>query len=392
MQSATSIVEILWRYKNHEFLSGKELNDLRLWLEESREHEDLLNELRNEKKWERDIADLLAKDSNATWNKIQKRVQELSGPVPVREGTWRQYAIAASVVILLGATILVISNKKPAYNKITTKAEAKREIYPASNTALLTLDNGMQIRLDSTVKGDIAMEENTLISKSDAGGLNYLMNKRVATVVRHNRLSTGKGNVFRLTLPDGTNVWLNSISSLRYPVNFSGVEREVELMGEAYFEVAKNRQHPFIVKTANSSIRVLGTHFNINAYPEENAMIATLLEGSVLVSNGHDSASVKPGQQAQVNRSGSLTVDSANVQRAVAWRNRLFWFQQTTFDEIMFQISRQYDIEVSYIAPVYGSFSGILPQNLPLSNLLDMLEKGGNVHFTLEGKKIVVRP
>lgn len=394
MSSAASIVQILWRYKNHEELSKEELAELREWLEESERHEDLFDDLSNSVKWDAEIAGLLKRDGDPTWNRIEQRIEELSTLATKRKMNWRPYAVAASLAILFGAGLFVwISKKRGLENdKISVNSKFKNEILAASESASLTLNDGTVIRLDTVKNGSIAIQGFTSISKVDSNGLNYNLTSPKKAEVNYNTLTTAKGSQYHLTLPDGSNVWMNVASSLRFPVSFSGNSRSVELTGEAYFEVAKDIEKPFIVHVGNSYAKVMGTHFNIRSYRDELTLKTTLFEGSVLFSNGKDSALIKPGQQAQVTNSGRLEIDNANLQQVSAWRNKLFWFQNTPFEQIMRELSRSYDIEVNNDQQVKGSFSGILPQNLPLSNLLNLLEQGGNVHFTIDGKKVGVRP
>jgi transmembrane sensor len=394
MSSSATMVNILWRYKNHEDLTEAELSELRKWLEESPDHEDLFDDLSNSAKWDKEIAPLLAKDGRATWNKIQDRVEALSQSETVHRIHWRPYAAAAAVVILLGASWLIWKNKATPRKEETVSNERKLndELYPVHFSARLTLDDGRIISLDSAKAGDIAFQGKTRIQKPDSNSLNYVTSSNDNSAPKYNTVSTGKGSMFLLILPDGSKVWLNSGSGIRFPVAFAGNTRSLELSGEAYFEVVKIKEKPFIVKTAYSNVRVLGTHFNINAYPEEHRMKTTLLEGSVQVSNGRDSVLIKPGQQAGSSIPGKIEIDSANIEQVMAWRNKLFWFERTPFNEIMTQVSRQYDIEVKYEGQPGNSFSGILPQNLPLTSLLSLLERGGNVHFTIDGNKITVRP
>jgi ferric-dicitrate binding protein FerR (iron transport regulator) len=394
MSSAASIVQILWRYKNHDELSEEELAELREWLEESERHEDLFDDLSNSAKWNAEIASLLRRDGDPTWNRIKQRIEELSTPITKRKMTWRPYAVAASLAILFGAGLFVWIYKKrgPDKNKISVNNKFKNEILPASESASLTLNDGTVIRLDTVKDGRIAIQGLTSISKVDSNGLNYNLTSLKKAEVNYNTLTTAKGNQYHLTLPDGTNVWMNVASSIRFPVSFSGNSRSVELTGEAYFEVTKNTEKPFIVHVGSSYVKVMGTHFNIRSYRDELTLKTTLFEGSVLFSDGEDSALIKPGQQAQIINGGRLEIDNANLQQVSAWRNKLFWFQSTPFEEIMRELSRSYDIEVNGDRQVKSSFSGILPQNLPLSNLLALLEQGGNVHFTIDGKQVSVRP
>jgi ferric-dicitrate binding protein FerR (iron transport regulator) len=196
-----------------------------------------------------------------------------------------------------------------------------------------------------------------------------------------------------LELPDGTKVWLNSSSSLTYPVIFKGKERGVELTGEAYFEVAKNAASPFFVKTSSQTIKVLGTHFNINSYQDEKSVKTTLLEGSVEVTgNGtRQITSLKPGQQA-VNSAGNIKIISdADIDEAVAWKNGKFLFRNTDLQTVMRQLSRWYDVEVTYQGVVAAKhYRGRISRNVPVSQVFEILKTSG-VNFIINGRTIIVK-
>jgi len=248
--------------------------------------------------------------------------------------------------------------------------------------------------LNSIRSGKVAHQGNIDIIKTDSAALNYQGSGNNSVDIKYNTLSTPKGSQYSLMLPDSTKVWLNALSTLRFPASFSGPLRKVELNGEAYFEVTGNKNKPFIVQTSRlMSVRVLGTHFNVIAYLNEPVTKAELFEGSISASNGRDSTLIKPGQEVLLNQNGRFSVTAANLEQTTAWRNRIFWYKNAPFDEIMRQLSRWYDMEVIYKEQVNQSYTGILPTNLPLSSVLKILEKSGNVHFTIgEGNKVMVSP
>ena len=392
MPSAPSIVQILWRYKNHENLSDGEMAELRRWLEESSRHEDLFDDLSNSSKWDKEVEAVISKDSDPTWFKIQAKIEALSGQKNVKKMSWQRFTtIAASVLLVCILTIFWYYKTNHQPEPLTLKTDKNIEVYPSASQVTLVLDNGNTVRLDSANRGKVALEDGILISKTDSASISYLTVAGISKQVKYNSLITGKGSQIQLKLPDGSKVWLNSGSVLRYPVEFLGPNRSVELTGEAYFEVAKKKEKPFIVRADQSEVRVLGTKFDIKAYPGEKLQ-TVLVEGSVLFSMGKDSVCLKPGMEAQISKQGFIIVDSANLPQALAWRSRLFWFSQTPLNEMMTEISREYDVDVQYKGSSENSFTGILPQNLALSGLLDMIEKGGNIHFSREGKKVTVRP
>ena len=209
-----------------------------------------------------------------------------------------------------------------------------------------------------------------------------------------NTVTTPKGGQYRLLLADGTRVWLNSASSLRYPSAFAGDTRTVELSGEAYFEVAKNIDHPFIVNSKDISVKVLGTHFDIMAYADEDALNTTLIEGAVLVSQGSQSRILAPGQQALVAGNNSIiSVQAADTDKAIAWTTGFFKFNHTDLHTIMREIARWYDIDIVYETnDNTETYGGRIRRDLNLSSLIKFLEANGIHHFRIDGKKLTVLP
>jgi ferric-dicitrate binding protein FerR (iron transport regulator) len=314
--------------------------------------------------------------------------------------TWFKYAAAAVVIITISFFIRSILQKPVPVTTSTEKPiVAATDIAAGSQGAVLTLADGRKVVLDSLGNGTISLQTGAEVRLKD-GQLVYDPVAATEEQMVYNSISTPKGRQFQLILPDGTKVWLNAASSLKYPTHFSGNERKVEIKGEAYFEVAKNANKPFIVTLPKGAeVRVLGTHFNINAYDNEDAIKTTLLEGSVKVVN-HDSAignensiMLKPGQQAVLAPHSLLTIhNSPDLEKVIAWKNGVFNFEDATLQEVMHQLERWYDIEVVYETGIPKlQFVGKMGRDLSLNNVLRGLELS-KVHCRLEGRKLIVLP
>jgi ferric-dicitrate binding protein FerR (iron transport regulator) len=311
---------------------------------------------------------------------------------------WRRYAVAACMVLLLGygAYHLFIqpSPKPEIAQKESAVRSEKKEVLPGGNRAILTLANGTAIVLDSAGNGELARQGSTRIVKLDNGQLAYHTKGNQDAEVMYNTMTTPRGGQYKLILPDGTAVWLNAASSIRYPTAFTGKQRQVDITGEAYFEVAPDKAMPFIVMVNKTQkIEVLGTHFNVNAYDDETSINTTLLEGSVKVVQGDRDRILAPGQQAQVDKKGGFSViPNANTEAAVAWKNGVFLFDHSNVQSVMRQLARWFDMEVEYRGqPTSDLFGGDIRRSLPLTKVFHFLEKS-QVHFSIEGKKIIVMP
>jgi ferric-dicitrate binding protein FerR (iron transport regulator) len=267
-------------------------------------------------------------------------------------------------------------------------------IAPGVNMATLTLADGSVINLDSTGNGMSLKQGHTKVEKTANGEVVYKSDNAGETSVGYNVLSTPRGGQFKVVLPDGSAVWLNAASSIRYPTAFTGKERRIVITGEAYFEVAKNASAPFIVSVNNMKVTVLGTHFNINAYNDETVVKTTLLEGAVKVSSGSNISLLKPNQQAQVNYNGEIRIDKdVDVMKEVAWKDGFFRFKDENIKTIMKQLSRWYNIDVEFEGNVsMEGYSCMLARNIPISTMLETLKETGRVHFSINGNKIKVLP
>jgi len=307
---------------------------------------------------------------------------------------WRRMAVAASVLVAVAIGYGLFFNKQG--KNIHEKGPlAVKDFKPGGDKAILTLADGSTILLDSAHNGTLGQEGNTKILKLNNGELAYNTASGNTGEIRYNTIATPKGGQYQVVLSDGTKVWLNAASSLHFPAAFAGKERRVEITGEAYFEVAHNAAMPFIVKNGDNEVRVLGTHFNVNAYSDEAAVKVTLLQGKVNVTqlNTHRSQLLAPGQQASMHANSDIKLnDDVDLQSVMAWKDGLFDFSNADIKTIMRQIGRWYDIEVSYEGNISErEFSGKISRNTNASNVLKILEQS-NIHFKIENKRIVVMP
>ncbi|SEO70725.1 FecR family protein [Mucilaginibacter sp. OK283] len=275
------------------------------------------------------------------------------------------------------------------------KTVVKHDADPGKNEAVLTLDNGEKVVLDSARIGTLAKKGNISIKKTKDGQLVYQVEEGKASAangpVAYNTISTPRGGQYQVILPDGSKIWLNAASSLKFPTAFTGSQRDVELTGEAYFEVAKNPSKPFMVNVNALKVKVLGTHFNINAYADEDDIKTTLLEGLVQLTSGNNHNLLKPDEQGIV-KGDNIQVVEVDAERAVAWKNGFFDFNRASIRDIMKQLSRWYNIEVVYNGKVSDDeFMGRIERNVKLSQVLHVLELS-HVHFKVEDKKITVSP
>jgi len=334
------------------------------------------------------------------WDTIhQSAIQPVT---PVRKMKWLH--VAAAVIILISSAYVInriILNRKSndVVVKIEPLQEVKNDILPGGDKAILTLANGSQIILDSAANGIVAQQGQTEVVKLSNGQLVYKGAGDHVNDVLYNTMATPRGGQYRLVLPDGSRVWLNAVSSIRFPTAFTGQERKVEISGEAYFEVVKDPSRPFrvlvrpVAGNRNMEVEVLGTHFNINAYQDEPAIKTTLLEGSVKVTNGTAHTMIRPGQQTQLSINGvTKVIQDADVSEAVAWKEGRFQFNDTELKTIMRQVMRWYDVDLEYKGNVPDRyFTADISRNKTLSGVLTIL-KLSDVDFRLDGKKLTVTP
>ncbi len=313
---------------------------------------------------------------------------------PMRKTYRSTIRYAAAVALLICAFIGAYRYLKPQKLQPLLSQATKKDFAPGSNKAVLTLSNGKQIILNNARNGNLARQGSTAIHKSNNGLVAYYIGSGNYSAGIHvpdsfNTVTTPRGGEYQIILPDGTKVWLNSVSSIRFPVAFNGNRREVETTGEVYFEVAKDKRKPFIVTSGDQKVTVLGTHFNIMAYPDEDHMVTTLLEGSVKVTRGNQSKMIKPGEQALVN--DGIKVVNADINDAVAWKNGVTSFNDADIKTIMRKVSRWYDVDVEYQGAVPDRlFTGALSRQSNLSALLKILALN-HIQFAIAGNKLIVK-
>ncbi len=303
----------------------------------------------------------------------------------------RLTAAAAVLVLLAGVGyIYYTSTRKSSWPLAKVQAPGfKNDVLPGVSKAVLTLADGRQVTLDSAAVGLLARQGAASVTNAD-GVLLYHPSADGEKSLLYNTLTTRKGQQYPVTLSDGTKVWLNSASSLRFPVIFAAGERRVELSGEGYFEVAADAARPFHVSVNNTNVEVLGTAFDLNGYVDEDNTRTTLLDGAIRINH---QVTLRPGQQSRVDAAGAIrVVDDADAEGEVAWKNGQFHFRKMDIATVLRQVERWYDVEVVYEGPkTTDLFTGDLPRTSTLTELLTILQYA-NVHFRLEGQRLTVLP
>jgi len=322
---------------------------------------------------------------------IVEAEQELAPPAISQRSVWPRIAAAASILLFLSVGgYFLLRNAKPQQQQI---AQAQKpDLQPGTKKAVLILSGGKVISLGDAKAGTIATQGNTNITKTADNQIVYNNTKQSSKEMIYNTIVTKRGNFYPLKLSDGTVAILDAASSIKYPVNFTGNERRVEITGQVYFEVVHNANMPFKVTVRGQTIEDIGTHFNINAYDDEPTIKTTLIEGSVRIN--HDVV-LEPGQQAII-QNGITKVGNVNTEQVIAWKNGLFSFKGTPISEVMRQLSRWYDVDVEYPNGLpKTTFTGEMHRNINASQVLEVLGYF-KVHFQIvadsEGKKIIVKP
>ena len=316
---------------------------------------------------------------------------------------WSKLTIAATISVFLASALYLYSTKEQVQKNVIVEARVKsklNDIQPGGHKAILILADGRKIVLEDSKNGILVNQGGVKVQKNSNGIIEYTLTKQNNNSINepekvqniYNTIQTPVGGKYQLNLADGSKVWLNSASSLRFPVFFTGDTRGVELKGEAYFEVSNDIHKKFSVRSGNQSVEVLGTHFNINAYSDEPSITTTLLEGEVRVIelNNNNSQILKPGEQSKVDR--SIKIKRIDTQVEVAWKEGYFYFKNADIETVMRQLGRWYGVTARYegVFPEQH-FAGAISTNLTLLEVLEILEKS-NIHFRLEGKEVIVMP
>jgi len=341
-------------------------------------------------------------ESDRIISAILKPVSSQNSPLAVnkivsinRKVIWlKRLSVAASVLLIISISYFSL---RPAVSPVSIEKNIEItkdfDVKPGGQKAILTLSDGSQIILDSAANGLLTQQGASAVIKLTNGQLQYSSSKIATAEVLYNTMSTPVGGQYQLQLPDGSKVWLNAASSIRYPTAFSEQVRRVEITGEAYFEIARNKNMPFVVQFNNGTeVRVLGTHFNIKAYSDEPEIKTTLLEGSISITHGQKNILLSSGNQAQIDKKGDIKlVMNSDTEEAVAWKNGSFQFNSADLESVMRQTARWYNLEVEYKGnpSKENRFTGKIPMSVNLSRLLKWME-WSDVHFKLEGNKLTV--
>lgn len=373
-------------------ISQQEQAELDNWIAESDENVLLFEDLIEEDNLEDMKRKINKIDTEVALKRVEGKITQGSGASKTRVQRLLLYAAAAAIA---GVILTIYLVRRSGVGDAGSAITAGIDILPGGNKAVLTLGNGSIVELDTLPPGNQIEEGNSKIIKTDSGKLAYISKEgdKQAEPDQYNAITIPKGGQYRLALPDGTQVWLNSGSWIKFPVTFTGNERTVELKGEGYFEVRKDTSRPFHVKTGGADIEVTGTHFNINAYEDEATVKTTLLEGSVKIMLLNNIINLKPGEQASWGFDKKVTTSSDITEEdIVGWKNGLFSFHHADIMDVMKQVARWYDVTIQYNGKIKNHFNASIERNIPVSRLLKLLEGTGDVEFEIKDKTIIVNP
>lgn len=366
-------------------LTDAERDELDEWVTASDDNMRLFAEMTDEKNIEKGLKERGLYDADKAVEMLKLKIEATQKKHTARRVNLFYYGAAACMFLLAGL-FFVTPLLRQKENSIATVAQ--QDLPPGGDKAVLLLADGRQLVLDS-MQGDI-LQQGGLRVVNEQHTLRY--DGQDSEAVFHT-LRTPKGGQYSLVLPDGSKVWLNAASSIRFPTAFHGPERRVDITGEAYFEVAHNAAKPFRVNAGDVTVDVLGTHFNVSAYTEEGGIATTLLEGSVKVSNANGRLTIKPGQQALVTLNNKLSIISdVDLEEVMGWKAGVFEFKDEPIEAIMQEVARWYNAEVKYEGKINYHFNASIERNVPVSKLLHFLELTNRVHFTIQDKTIIVKP
>lgn len=375
-------------------LTEKEHDELDDWVNENDHNMQLFEDLTDEKNLQANLDWMDKVRTEQTLQSTKEKIQFIpEQKTKIKSYKWIYTAAASVILLIAGFWIYKISVKEKSELPEVSKV-IKTDIQPGGNNAILTLSDGSTVDLNKAQNGLLKNDNGASINKSADGEIAYTdSNSSNKNAVSYNILSTPNGGQYKVQLPDGSMVWLNAASSLKYPTNFVGTERDVVLKGEAYFEIKKDINKPFKVTLADESeVKVLGTHFNVMAYENEKAKEVTLLEGSVQITKDNKVLKLKPGQQGQIDLDKIKLTSSVDTEEVTGWKNGEFVFHDADIESIMRQVERWYDVKIKYQANVTQHFNATLSRNEPVSRLLHILEETDQIHFKIENKIIYVLP
>lgn len=391
-QNASHIETLFQRFSNQQ-ASEEEVRELFRLVSQERNDQDFVRLLEAEM----ELSALVEPEDQKRRDQVLLKIKEVIGviegepAVSAKRRNYKWLTVAAAVATVVFGAGLFYYAQESKLNAVPTVAVTK-DIPAGKVGATLTLASGKKIRLSDAVNGKLAEEAGVVVTKSANGQLEYKINGSDTDPNKINTLSTAKGETYQVRLPDGSLVYLNAASSLTYAASLrERGRRVVRLIGEGYFEISKDKAHPFVVQTGNQEVEVLGTHFNVNAYADERVVATTLLEGSVKISSGKKQQVIKPGEQAR-NDGGNIQVAEVNVENIVDWKDGDFFLNRVNFKIAMRKIARWYDVEFVYDASVPDELEsgGWISRKNNLSAVLKSIESSGQVHFEVKGNKVYV--
>ncbi len=310
----------------------------------------------------------------------------------LKSGRW--WSVAAVVLLVLFAAWWFTPGRQKPLQTVLAKHHPV-QIRPGGDKAYLTTASGDTIVLDHVHNGHITLQSGIQVSKLNSGMLLYQAGNATADLnatKQFNTITTPRGGQYQVVLSDGTRAWINSASTIKFPVAFSPDQRKVEITGEVYFEVAKNKKRPFLVEANHVQVQVLGTHFNVSAYPDDQSVVTTLMEGSVRLNKGGTSVRLKPGEQGIIyNNQRNMTVQPADIEVVEAWRKGQFIFHNQSIANVMKIMARWYDVDVSYEGNVRDKeFGGSASKDAGMVTLLENMKLTGAIHYKIEGRRVIV--
>lgn len=373
--------DLLYRYLRDELPEAERIM-VEDWLAADENNQKLADQFRDQLTLDKEMALFSSGDKSKAWETIAARTGNA--------GKRKKVLWSAAVVALLCLAGGWLIWQTPGDVKQDVVVREKNTPVSTSKTRL-TLADGSVIELDGADDGALFEDGSAKLIKKNGELLYQGKEEDKGALAGYNMVHTPVGGQYRIVLPDKSKVWLNATSSLRYPTAFHDSVRMVELSGEAYFEVAKNKSMPFIVKAGETKVEVVGTHFNIMAYPDEQTTRTTLLEGAVIVSKGIAKQKMKPGQEAVAG--DGIRLVEADLQAAVAWKQGFSHFENAGIGTVMRQLARWYDIEVEYEKGIVPDihFSGIISKNSSVEQVIAMLNASGNLQMEVQGRKVLVK-
>ncbi|WP_461638596.1 FecR family protein [Labilibaculum euxinus] len=388
--SKEHIIDLIASYHQNT-ISDEGIKHLENWLAENETNADEFANYLALLKESGAISSLTEIKTEEAWSKIIGAVSVAKKqPKNSKLHYWLPYAAAVIVMFVIGYLMVYQVEKDYNFDGNYNFAEISTI---GSKKAVLILNNGNAMNLEENLDSVIAEVDGTLIQNDASNALTYKKSSSLQSKLIYNQINIPRGGEYSLTLADGTKVWLNSESSLKYPVQFIGEIRKVELTGEAYFEVAHNKSKPFIIESHGTEVKVLGTKFNVSAYNDEEDITTTLVEGSVQVSSLGNSELLEPGYQAVVKRgSNQFQVNKVNADLYTSWINGVFQFKNQSLEEICHQLSRWYNVEFFFTENQYRNlrFAGAAKKDRSLDFTLEIIEKMADVKFAVKGDKIIV--